>query len=189
MQELKKLEHQHSESATLVKYLVAPASINENRPALSDTDAWLKRLEALPGKPNPEAGRRLFFHPRMALCASCHRHSGRGNVVGPDLSLIGRQGDLKSVLKSILEPNRDVAPQFFPTQLKLKDGTDFTGILLRSSNVDVFRDLTGQERVFKPEDIQLRVELKTSLMPAGLPSAITDEELRDLLAFLRDGAP
>ena len=93
------------------------------------------------------------------------------------------------MLQSILEPSRDVAPQFFPTQLKLKDGTDFTGILLRSSNVDVFRDLTGQERVFKPEDIQLRVELKTSLMPAGLPSAITDEELRDLLAFLRDGAP
>ncbi len=189
IQSLREVEHHHPESAALVKLLVNPASINENRPALSDTDAWLKRLESLPGKPNPEAGRRLFFHPRMALCASCHRHSGRGNVVGPDLTLIGRQGDLKSVLQSILDPGRDVAPQFFPTQLKLKDGTDFTGILLRSSSVDVFRDLTGQERVFKPDDIQQRAELKASLMPAGLPSTITDEELRDLLAFLRDGSP
>ena len=189
VQKLREIEQRHPESGPLVKTLLAPATLAEGRPALADTDAWLKRLESLPGKPNPEAGRRLFFHQRMALCASCHRHSGRGNVVGPHLSLIGRQGDLKSVLQSILDPNHDVAPQFFPTQLKLKDGTDFTGILLRSSNVDVFRDLTGQERVFKPEDIQQRVELKASLMPAGLPSAITDEELRDLLAFLRDGSP
>ena len=189
VQMLREIEQRHPESGPLVKILLAPATLAENRPALADTDAWLKRLESLPGKPNPEAGRRLFFNQRMALCASCHRHSGRGNVVGPDLTLIGRQGDLKSLLQSILDPSRDVAPQFFPTQLKLKDGTDFTGILLRSSSVDVFRDLTGQERVFKPEDIQQRAELKASLMPAGLPSAITDEELRDLLAFLREAAP
>ena len=189
MQKLREIEQRHPESKALVSTLLAPATLGEGRPALADTDAWLQRLASLPGKPNPEAGRRLFFHPRLALCASCHRHSGRGNVVGPDLSLIGRQGDLKSVLQSILDPSRDVAPQFFPTQLKLKDGTDFTGILLRSSNVDVFRDLTGLERVFKPEDIRQRTELKASLMPAGLPSAITDEELRDLLAFLRDGSP
>ena len=76
MQQLRKMAQQHPESATLVQSLVTPASINENRPALSDTDAWLKRLEALPGKPNPEAGRRLFFthawpcaHPVIATVA------------------------------------------------------------------------------------------------------------------------
>lgn len=177
----------HPESTSITKALLDIASINVGRPAFDDTAAWLKRLEALPGKANPEAGRRIFFHPRMALCASCHRHSGRGNVVGPDLSLVAQQGDMKATLQSILEPNREVAPQFFPTLLKLKDGTDFTGIMLRSSSTDVFRDLTGKEHTFQKSDILQRTELKTSIMPMGLPATITDEELRDLLAFLRSG--
>ena len=180
---------QHPDSAILVKALLDPASINAGRPAFEDTDAWLKRLAALPGKPDPEAGRRIFFHPRMAICSTCHRHSGRGNVVGPDLTLVAGQGDLKSTLRSILEPNREVAPQYFPTYLKLKDGTDFTGILLRSSNKHFFRDLVGKERGFIEADIAERTELKTSLMPPGLVAALTDEELRDLLTFLRDGTP
>ena len=177
----------HPGSASLTKALLDPASMNAGRPTFEDTAAWLKRLDGLPGKADADAGRRIFFHLRMAMCATCHRHSGRGNVVGPDLSLIARQGDLKSTLQSILEPNREVAPQFFPTLLKLADGTDFVGILLRSSSIDVYRDLTGKERTFKKTDVLQRTELKTSLMPAGLPATITDEELRDLLAFIRGG--
>ena len=172
-------------SAALAQALLEPTAINAGRPAFEDTEAWLKRLSALPGQADPEAGRRIFFHPRMAMCATCHRHSGRGNVVGPDLSLIARQGDLKGTLQSIVEPSREVAPQFYPTLLKLKDGTDFVGIMLRSSSIDVFRDLTGKERTFKNSDIIQRTELTTSVMPAGLMAALTDEELRDLLAFVR----
>lgn len=155
-----------------------------DRPAFGDTAAWLKRLEALPGQASVESGRRIFFHSKVALCATCHRHSGRGNVVGPDLSLVARQGDRAAILRSILEPHREVAPQFYPTQLKLRDGTDFTGILLRSSSVDVFRDLAGKERTFQKDDIVQRTDLKTSLMPPGLVVSLTDAELRDLLAFL-----
>ena len=58
--------------------------------------------------------------------------------------------------------------------LKLKDGSDFLGILLRSSNVDVFRDLSGKERTFQKSDVVQRTELKTSLMPPGLPGLLTD---------------
>ena len=177
----------HPESATLAKALLDPVSINAGRPAYEDTDAWLKRLEVLSGKADADAGRRIFFHPRMAMCATCHRHTGRGNVVGPDLSLIAQQSDLPGTLRSILEPNREVAPQFYPTLLKLKDGTEFIGILLRSSSIDVFRDLTGKERTFQKADIIQRTELTTSLMPPGLVATLTDEELRDLLAFVRGG--
>ncbi len=158
------------------------------RPVFEDTDAWLKILDALPGKADVEAGRRIFFHSKVGLCATCHRHSGRGNVVGPDLSLVSKQGDRAAILRSILEPSREVAPQYYPSQVKLKDGSEFTGIMLRSSNTEVFRDLTGKERSFPQTDIVKRTELKTSLMPQGLPVSLTDVELRDLLAFLT-GAP
>jgi putative membrane-bound dehydrogenase-like protein len=154
------------------------------RPAFDDTAAWLKMLDALPGTADVEAGRRLFFHPKVALCASCHRQSGRGNVVGPDLTLIAQQGDRLAILRSILEPHREVAPQFYPSLVKLKDGTEFTGILLRSSSSEVFRDLTGKERSFPEADVISRTEIKMSLMPPGLIMSLTDAELRDLLAFL-----
>ncbi|MDZ4287093.1 MAG: c-type cytochrome, partial [Prosthecobacter sp.] len=178
----------HPESAALVAAVVDIASINQGRPGFDDTAAWLKRLTALPGMADAEAGRRIFSHSKLALCASCHRHSGRGNVVGPDLSFVGRQGDQKLILQSILEPNREVAPQFYPTLLELKDGTQFTGILLRSSSVDVFRDLTGKERTFQKTEVVRRSELRSSLMPMGLPALMTDQELRDLLAFLARNA-
>ena len=159
-----------------------------DRPPPDATAAWLARLDALPGIADPEAGRRLFFHPQLALCATCHRHSGRGAVVGPDLSLIGRQGDRTALLRSLLEPQRDIAPQYHPTALELRDGTTFTGLLLRAASSEVYRDPTGQERTFQPADILRRTELPTSLMPPGLVAALTDSEVRDLLAFLQ-GAP
>lgn len=183
-QSLQAVARSHPESAPLVSAALDVSTINRGRPAFDDTAAWLKRLDSASGEANVEAGRRIFFHPKMALCATCHRHSGRGNVVGPDLSLVSRQGDRAAILRSILEPSRDVAPQFFPTLLRLKDGGDFLGILLRSSSTEVYRDLTGRERTFQKADIVQRTELKTSLMPAGLVAMLTDGELRDLLAFL-----
>ncbi len=42
------------------------------------------------------------------------------------------------------------------------------------------------KRAVRPEyDILQRTEFKTSLMPPGLVATHTDEELRDLLAFVR----
>jgi putative membrane-bound dehydrogenase-like protein len=158
-----------------------PRSLPINRPAFDDTAAWLKLLE---GPGDAETGRRLFFNTKVAICANCHRHSGRGNVVGPDLTLIAQQGDRAAILRSILEPHREVAPQFYPSLVKLKDGTEFTGILLRSSSSEVFRDLTGKERSFPEADVLSRTEIKMSLMPPGLVMTLTDAELRDLLAFL-----
>jgi len=60
--------------------------------------------------------------------------------------------------------------------------------MLRSWKNDVFRDLTGKERTFEKTDVVQRTELTTSLMPSGLVMSLTDEELRDLLAFLRGGS-
>jgi len=155
-----------------------------SRPTFDKTEDWLKMLDALPGKADLDTGRRIFFNTKIGLCSNCHRHSGRGNVVGPDLTLVSQQGDRAAILRSILEPHREVAPQYYPSLVKLKDGTEFMGILLRSSSSDVFRDLSGKERSFPESNIVSRTELKTSLMPPGLVMSLTDSELRDLLAFL-----
>ena len=185
-QTLSAVATKHPLSASLVSAILDHDKIHQNRPALGETEEWLQRLASMPGKPDAESGRRIFFHTKLASCANCHRYQGRGNVVGPDLSLIARQGDRASLLRSILEPNREVAPQYFSTLLELEDGTIFSGILLRSSSTEVFRDATGKERTFQKSDILQRKELKTSLMPTGLAEQLTYEEIRDLLEFLSE---
>lgn len=170
--------------AEATRALRSTAGPMTDRPPFDQTAAWLARLDALPGKADAETGRRLFFNPKTALCANCHRHSGRGTVLGPNLSLIAKQGDRAAILRSILEPQREVAPQFYPSHVKLKDGTEFIGIMLRSSSSEAFRDLTGKEVSYLKEQILERTEMKTSLMPPALVATMTDAELRDLLAFL-----
>ncbi len=157
--------------------------------AESSVEDSLRWLDGLPGDADPDAGRRIFFHSKKVNCSQCHRYEGRGNVVGPDLSLIARQGDRRQILQSILEPNREVAPQFYATYLELADDSSFTGILLRSSSTEVYRDSKGDEVTFQKSDIIQRRELRSSLMPTGLASQLTGVELRDLLAFLTQATP
>jgi len=164
-----------------------PTQADPSKPSRS-VDEWLSRIDALDGKADPQAGRRIFFHVAGAACAQCHRYNGRGNVVGPDLSLISKQGSRREILASILEPNREVAPQFYTTLLQLADGTEFTGILLRSSSNEVYRNNYGQEITFQKRDIEYRKELRSSMMPSGLLDALSDPEVRDLLEFLIQGS-
>jgi putative membrane-bound dehydrogenase-like protein len=182
-------DDQVPETEAVVAILEDPQSVEKRRPSIENPQGWVEYLEKLPGTPDVESGRRVFFHGGLASCSDCHRWDGRGNVVGPELSMVSRQGDTASILHSLLEPNRDVAPQFFASAIELEDGTTFTGILLRSSNTEVFRDSQGKERSFPKKDIVERKELKSSLMPIELWKHLTDNEIRDLLAFLNSNRP
>lgn len=149
-----------------------------------DASQLLQAIERLPGTADAESGRRIFFHSGSISCSQCHRYDGRGGVVGPDLTLIARQGARSQILQSIVEPNRDVAPQYYATYLELEDGGTFTGILLRSAGYEIYRNTLGEEVTFQKTQIAARKQLSSSLMPHGLEDTLTLEEMRDLLEFL-----
>ncbi len=183
---LRNIAKQFPDSADLVSAVLDPGALSAHRPALTDLRQWQQLLAGQASPPDPQAGERIFFHPRLAQCFHCHQHSGRGNIVGPDLSAVADRGDDAWLLQAILEPSRDVAPQFFAVSLELKDGAGFVGIMLRDGGgpKTVYRDLTGNERAIDRADVVRREELTTSVMPAGLLAMLTDREVRDLLAFL-----
>jgi putative membrane-bound dehydrogenase-like protein len=177
---LESLAREHPQSAPLVARLLGqPAT--KDRPRLENVDAWLKRLE---GPADVSAGRRVFFHPKLAYCARCHRVDGRGREVGPDLSTIGRR-DRRQILESILQPSREIGPSYQNWQIATTDGKMMAGMLVHT-NLDEYTYLDANGSLFKlrTPDVEERRALPTSIMPAGLPDLLTDQELRDLLAYL-----
>jgi putative heme-binding domain-containing protein len=151
------------------------------RPAAADTDAWLKRLE---GPADADAGRRVFFHPNLAGCFRCHRAEGRGAKLGPDLSTVGRS-DRRHIVESILRPSAVVAPHYQTWQLETADGKVHTGMLVRTV-LDEYTYLDAQGQLFKvnTRDVVETRPVPQSIMPDGLADRLTDQELRDLVAYL-----
>jgi putative membrane-bound dehydrogenase-like protein len=153
----------------------------KDRPRPDDVRTWLERLE---GPADSAAGRRIFFHPRLAGCAKCHRVAGRGQDVGPDLSAIGRT-ERRHLVESILQPDNSVAPHYQVWSLATTDGRTFTGMLLRTELDDyTYVDPQGNRFKLNTRDIAETRSLPRSLMPTGLTDLLTEQELRDVLAYL-----
>lgn len=184
---LSQLAKQYPNSGDAYEAILNPQAFATGRPLVSNTLAWLDALDAIESPANTEDGRRIFHHARLGQCAQCHRHNGRGNVVGPDLSGVNKRKDRTWLLRSILEPSSQMAPEFLPRTVLLKSGKTFTGIRLRSSTREAMRDANGQNRTFDRNDIESITESTVSFMPNNIATTLTLRELRDVLAFLESG--
>ncbi|MDF1858979.1 MAG: hypothetical protein P1U87_02125 [Verrucomicrobiales bacterium] len=181
---IENLSSRYPDSADLMEPLLDPSALAVGRPSPENVDAWLARLKKLPGEGDPVAGRRVFHHASLALCANCHRHDGRGKIVGPDLGAVSGRGDRHWLLESILRPGLEMAPEYLPRMVTLHDGSTATGIRLRSWVREQLRDANGHTLSFDRDEVASIQELTTSFMPPGLVYTMTDREIRDLLAFL-----
>jgi putative membrane-bound dehydrogenase-like protein len=153
-------------------------------PDVTDTPAWLALLE---GPADAQAGQRIFFHGRVASCYRCHQMDGRGASVGPDLTAAGRSFTRQRLVESILQPSREIAPQFTAWGIVTASGQQLTGLLIghELDGTQRYLDNTGKEFRLKPTDIEDRRPHPQSIMPAGLEKTMTLQELRDLLAYLQ----
>jgi putative heme-binding domain-containing protein len=156
------------------------------RPGPDDFAAWKSLMT---GEGNPAAGARVFFNKRLVACASCHAVDGRGARVGPDLTHFGPNRTVEQVLEAILQPSKEVAPQHETWILDMKNGTIVTGFLyakrVGGAGQEEYIDAAGNFVFLKTDDVKGRRTMPVSIMPPGLINHLTDDELRDLIAFLR----
>jgi putative membrane-bound dehydrogenase-like protein len=147
----------------------------------SDSE-WRKALTA-PG--DAVVGRQLFFDASVG-CAQCHRIEDHGGQPGPDLSVIGRVANRDRIIDSILEPSKEIAPQFVQHTVATKSGDEYSGILVGQQTDGTYTLLMNDGRgVVVPGALVATHETsKVSLMPDELEQGLTVEEFRDLLAFL-----
>jgi putative membrane-bound dehydrogenase-like protein len=149
-----------------------------------DRREWMDQL-ARGGNVDPAAGRRIFFHPNGPGCFKCHTIDGRGGRVGPDLSrAVGTMNRIQ-LIQSILEPSREIAPQYVAWSFETKDGKTVTGMIVHENEgKTIVGDAEGKLIELKTIDIESRTPQKISVMPEKLAERMTLQELRDLIAFL-----
>lgn len=118
-------------------------------------------------------------------CLLCHQMQGVGAKVGPDLSGIGQQ-PRETLLVQILDPSRQVLPDFVSYHAETKGGESYTGFIAAESVATVtLRRANEPDITLKRSDL---AELRTtgkSLMPDGLEAAMNEQEVADLIEFLR----
>ena len=131
-------------------------------------------------------GQFVFSHPNGPGCIKCHRLEGRGGLIGPDLSHVGGTFSTEKIITSILEPSREISPQFTTWVMTTPEGQIHTGMLVFENEGKTFLgNAEGQTIELKTVDVETRTPSKTSVMPEKLVDKLTHQEWLDLIAFLR----
>lgn len=135
-----------------------------------------------------ENGRKMFA---QGACFKCHRFAGEGGIVGPVLDSVGRRFNDKDMLEAILEPSRTISDQYQATTFVLETGKAVTGRIanLSGKNYLVSENMLdpGKFTAVNRDEVEEMIPSPVSQMPEGLVDTLTEEEILDLIAYLRSG--
>lgn len=150
----------------------------------------LAAIEPLIGTGDVGRGRQIFFNEKIA-CFTCHTVGQEGGTVGPDLTTIGAIRSGHDLLEAILFPNASFVPGYEPVHVVAKDTTfggmvDYVGVIGEQTTDAVLLRQNAKDSVrIARGDISSIEQASNSIMPQGLDTGMTQEQLLDLLAFLQ----
>ncbi|MBP88268.1 MAG: dehydrogenase [Planctomycetaceae bacterium] len=122
-------------------------------------------------------------------CATCHKLHDKGIQIGPDLTGAERKDRLK-LIRNIVDPNSEVRPQYISHVAVTNDGRVLTGLLAESNAETItLLDAKNKRTVLSRSDLEELRESIVSLMPEKLLDELTDQQIRDLLAYLQSDGP
>jgi putative heme-binding domain-containing protein len=153
----------------------------------AEMQAEIARLDGVlrGGTGDPYAGKKLFLNG----CAKCHKLFTDGGQVGPDLTAFQRN-DIPNMLIHIVNPSAEIREGFETLLVATVDGRVLTGTLVEKDNqVLVLRGADGQAVSIRQDQIEEMASQKKSLMPEGLLKDLSDQQVRDLFAYLRSTQP
>jgi putative heme-binding domain-containing protein len=133
-----------------------------------------------PGKGSPEKGHEIF----KATCAVCHTLNGEGGKIGPELTGYERD-NMDFMIPAIVDPSLGIREEFTAFNINTKKGQMLIGLITETDPKQVtLMDLTGNKTRLAREDIKEMAAMPVSLMPEGLLDAMSEEQIRDLFAYL-----
>lgn len=140
-----------------------------------------KYQAALSLKGDSERGKLVYRRE----CANCHRMNNEGNDVGPSLATVQHRSP-QEILIHVLDPSREVSPQFLDYAVRLTDGRVVTGMIASETDAGLtLRRAEKQEESILRSEIDEITSSGKSLMPDGMEQKIKLEEMADLIAYLK----
>jgi putative membrane-bound dehydrogenase-like protein len=134
-------------------------------------------------KGNAVKGKALF---KAQSCSACHTDADGQTLKGPHMVEIGKRYSAAELVESVLKPSVKIAQGFETYQFEMADGRVLTGFVVsESARAVLVRDASGLQRELKLSQIESRTIQKQSLMPEGIVSNLTPEDLADLIAYLQ----
>lgn len=137
-------------------------------------------------KADARRGATVFKHN----CATCHRSDvigmdPQGQDIGPGLQAV-RGWSPDAILTAILDPDRAVEPRYLSYIATLNTGEQAFGIITaESANTLTIKGLDAAERQILRTNLKTLESTNRSLMPLGFESAMSKQELADLIAYIK----
>ena len=128
-------------------------------------------------------GRAVFAR----TCQQCHTLFDAGGKVGPDITGSNR-GDLDYILQNVLDPNAVIPNDYRTSNLETKDDRLITGIVTRQDDNAVTIVVPGETILVPRNEVKSLTQSELSMMPEGLLQPLGDDDVRDLLAYLKSPA-
>ncbi len=125
---------------------------------------------------------------RRGSCSACHRYNSEGGAVGPDLTGVSGRFGVRDLLESMVLPSKVISDQYGAVTIATTDGKVVTGRImnLHGDNITINTDMldpSAQVNV-NVSKIEENRPSTVSMMPEGLLSTMTEDEIADLVAYL-----
>lgn len=132
------------------------------------------------GKGDETNGKKLY----ELRCGSCHRLFEEGGDIGPELTGYDRR-DVNYFILNTVDPNAEIREGYTTYTLHSKAGHTVVGRLVERSARSVrIKPIAGEEQAFSMQEVDKLEPLPVSLMPERLLDDLSEQEIRDLFAFL-----
>jgi putative heme-binding domain-containing protein len=148
---------------------------------LAEIARYKKLLMADVTKPADLSRGRMLFN---RACVQCHKLYGEGGEIGPDITGSNRS-NLDYLLTNMLDPNAEIPNDYRTTILRTKDNRVLVGVIRRSEGQSVTIATPAEVVTLAKADVAAIDPQNFSMMPEGLVLALKEDELRDLIAYLR----
>jgi putative heme-binding domain-containing protein len=122
-----------------------------------------------------------------AQCSVCHSIRNQGGVLGPNLDGLSER-TVARLVEDILDPSRNIDPAFRLKTVTLTSGESRSGMNYREQGERALLTdaSTGQDMAFSRRDIASVATATASSMPQAFDALLSEQDLTDLLAFLRE---
>jgi len=124
----------------------------------------------------------------VAQCLTCHRFGNEGGATGPDLTGAGNRFKPEDVLEAILLPDKVISDQYQNMEISTKKKDFIVGRIESEDDQNVVvrtHPLSSETVTVLKKDIVKRQLSKTSMMPTGLIDILNQDEVLDLIAYIR----